>query len=107
MLMYSAMFLMPTNYWLCVVGRTGGWLIGTMCGGTVLTSTQLADLGTGTVLAKSLANYWSAIGVGILGGQIMGDNIMMYMGGPRYPYALRVVVSFLHTCVASNDDTDC
>jgi MFS family permease len=98
MIMYSGMFLMPKNYWLCVCGRIGGWLIGTMCGGTVLTSTQLADLGTGTVLAKSLANYWSAIGFGILTGQFMGDNLMMYSGSPRFPYLLRVVVSALHTC---------
>ena len=73
-----------TNYALVTTGRVLGWTFATLCGGTVLVSISLSDLCSGVQLGKSLADFWSAIGLGILAGQLMGDNIMMYMGHPRY-----------------------
>ena len=75
------------NYLLVTTGRVLGWTFATLCGGTVLVSISLSDLCSGIQLGKSLADFWSAIGLGILAGQLMGDNIMMYMGHPRYACA--------------------
>jgi MFS family permease len=83
---------------LVTTGRVLGWTLATLCGGTVLVSISLSDLCSGVQLGKRLADFWSAIGLGILAGQLMGDNIMMYMGSPRYAYMLRACFSALH-CV--------
>lgn len=81
---------------LVTTGRVLGWTLATLCGGTVLVSISLSDLCSGVQLGKRLADFWSAIGLGILVGQLMGDNVMMYMGSPRYAYMLRACFSALH-----------
>ena len=80
LIFWPAMALFPKNYLIVTTGRILGWTLATLCGGTVLVSISLADLCSGVQLGKALADFWSAIGLGILAGQMMGDNIMMYLG---------------------------
>lgn len=91
--MWSLMAAFPTNYIIMTTGRVLGWTLATMCGGTVLVSISLSDLFAGKELAKGLADFWSYIGLAILTGQFMGDNVMMYTGHPRYAYVLRLAVA--------------
>ena len=85
LIFWPAMALFPKNYLIVTTGRILGWTLATLCGGTVLVSISLADLCSGVQLGKALADFWSAIGLGILAGQMMGDNIMMYLGCAQLP----------------------
>ena len=94
--MWTLIALFPTNYWLVVLGRTFGWVAVTMCGGTGLVSVALSDLVSGSELAQANATFFAVIGMGVMAGQLIGDNILIFLGQPRYVFAARAVSAAIH-----------
>ena len=102
MVAWTAMALFPENLVICCVGRTLGWSMVTLFGGTILTSVAGADFCSGDDLAQFYADFWAVIGMGVLGGQLIGDNVLIATGSPRYTYFVRAAVSavhFAHNCL--------
>eukprot|EP01046_Picozoa_sp_COSAG06_P029606 COSAG06_NODE_2756_length_6336_cov_29.970980_4_plen_354_part_00 len=93
---WTAVALFPRNYWLVLAARTFGWVAVTMCGGTGPVSVALSDLVSGSELAQANATFFAVIGAGVMAGQLIGDNILIWFGQPRFVFAARAVLAGIH-----------
>ena len=61
--------------------------------GTTMCSTCLADIDEGDELARSYANLWSAMGLGVLLGPLLAARVVRTTGSPRHAFTASAVVA--------------